>query len=91
MTWAKIPYSLSPWVLGWEVPDRNEPADFTLLNQPDGRVYFATANGFDAGESTTRTQTISDGNKSPDEHKVVDAYSSPDAESTAAWLEQPHP
>ena len=44
VTWAQIPYSLGPWVLDWELPDGNDPADFNLLNQADGRVYFATAN-----------------------------------------------
>ncbi|MBI2801785.1 MAG: FAD-dependent oxidoreductase [Gammaproteobacteria bacterium] len=44
VTWAKIPYSLGPWVLGWEGSDGNDPDDFKLLNQPDGRVYLATAN-----------------------------------------------
>ena len=44
VTWQHIPYSLGPWVLGWEGGEGNEPDDYRLLNQPDGRVYFASAN-----------------------------------------------
>lgn len=44
VTWAKIPYSLGPWVRGWGEPDGNEAEDYKLLNQADGRLYFATAN-----------------------------------------------
>jgi monoamine oxidase len=31
-------------VTEWGVEGGNQLSDFTLLNQPDGRVYFATAN-----------------------------------------------
>ncbi len=45
VTWAQIPYSLGPWVKPWEGGDgNNEPEDYMLLNQPAGRVYFASAN-----------------------------------------------
>jgi len=44
VTWHKIPYSLGPWTLEWEGDDGNSPDDYRLLNQPDKRVYFATAN-----------------------------------------------
>ena len=44
VSWDKIPYSLGPWTRGWEGGDDNDPADFTLLNAPAGRVYFASAN-----------------------------------------------
>ncbi len=44
VTWNQIPYSLGPWVREWEGPDGNSPEDYKLLNQADGRVYFATAN-----------------------------------------------
>lgn len=44
VTWHKIPYSLGPWTLEWEGDDGNSPDDYRLLNQPDQRVYFATAN-----------------------------------------------
>ncbi len=44
VTWHKIPYSLGPWVRPWEGGNDNDPEDFQRLNQPDGRVYFATAN-----------------------------------------------
>lgn len=47
VTWSQVPFSLGPWVKEWSSdPDfgGNDPADYTLLNQPDGRVYFATAN-----------------------------------------------
>jgi monoamine oxidase len=44
VTWAQIPYSRGAWVLDWGVEGGNQLSDFTLLNQPDGRVYFATAN-----------------------------------------------
>ncbi|CAN0459339.1 unnamed protein product, partial [Phaeothamnion confervicola] len=44
VTWQHIPYSQGPWVLGWEGGEGNEPDDYRLLNQADGRVYFATAN-----------------------------------------------
>ncbi len=44
VSWNKIPYSLGPWTRGWEGGEDNDPADFTLLNAPAGRVYFASAN-----------------------------------------------
>ncbi len=44
VTWSKIPYSLGPWVKAWGEADGNDPADYKLLNQPDGPIYFATAN-----------------------------------------------
>ena len=44
VTWRQIPYSLGPWVLGWEGDEGNSPDDYRLLNQADGRVYFASAN-----------------------------------------------
>lgn len=44
VTWHKIPYSLGPWALAWEGEDGNSPDDYRLLNQPDQRLYFATAN-----------------------------------------------
>lgn len=45
VTWGQVPYSLGPWVKPWEGGEgNNEPADYTLLNQPTGRVYFASAN-----------------------------------------------
>ena len=44
VSWNKIPYSLGPWARGWEGGDDNDPTDFKLLNAPDGRVYFASAN-----------------------------------------------
>jgi monoamine oxidase len=43
VTWSKIPYSHGPWVQSWE-DGGNDPADYRLLNQPDGPIYFATAN-----------------------------------------------
>lgn len=44
VTWSKIPYSLGPWVKNWGESSGNDLADFRLLTQADGRVYFATAN-----------------------------------------------
>ena len=44
VTWAQIPYSLGPWVLPWDGAEGNTEEDFKLLNQPAGRVYFASAN-----------------------------------------------
>lgn len=44
VTWAQVPYSLGPWVKPWDEPDGNDIADYTLLNQPDGPLYFASAN-----------------------------------------------
>ena len=44
VTWSQIPYSLGPWVKEWGEEGGNDPADSRLLNQPDGRIYFATAN-----------------------------------------------
>lgn len=44
VTWAQIPYNRGAWVTDWGVEGGNQLSDFTLLNQPDGRVYFATAN-----------------------------------------------
>jgi monoamine oxidase len=44
VTWSKIPYNLGPWVKEWGMPGGNDPADYKLLNQPDGPIYFATAN-----------------------------------------------
>jgi monoamine oxidase len=44
VTWSQIPYSLGPWVKEWGEPGGNDPADSKILNEPDGRIYFATAN-----------------------------------------------
>jgi monoamine oxidase len=50
VTWGHVPYSLGPWVSPWgeqafgNSVNTNDPADFKLLNQPDGPIYFATAN-----------------------------------------------
>ena len=44
VNWNQIPYSLGPWARSWEGGEDNDPADFTLLNAPAGRVYFASGN-----------------------------------------------
>jgi monoamine oxidase len=45
VTWSQIPYSLGPWVTPWgEQQGGNDWSDYKLLNQPDGPIYFATAN-----------------------------------------------
>jgi len=44
VTWSNIPYSRGGWVADWGVPGGNDLADYKLLNQPDGPIYFATAN-----------------------------------------------
>jgi monoamine oxidase len=47
VNWTKVPYSLGPWP-NWH-PERrgqeahNDSPAFKLLNQPDGRVFFASA------------------------------------------------
>ena len=47
VNWIKVPYSLGPWP-NWH-PERvgqeaqNDSPAFKLLNQPDGRVIFASA------------------------------------------------
>jgi monoamine oxidase len=44
VTWSKVPFSLGSWVQDWGAPGGNDPADYRTLNQPDGPIYFATAN-----------------------------------------------
>jgi monoamine oxidase len=61
--WSKIPYNLGPWVKQWGEPGGNDPADYVLLNQPDGRIYFSTANlsqtpGWQEGAALAAHRTI---------------------------------
>jgi len=64
VTWAMIPYNLGPWVKAWGEPNGNDLADYALLNRPDGRFYFATANlsqtpGWQEGAALSAHRTIS--------------------------------
>jgi monoamine oxidase len=61
--WSKIPYNLGPWVKQWGEPGGNDPADYVLLNQPDGRIYFSAANlsqtpGWQEGAALAAHRTI---------------------------------
>jgi monoamine oxidase len=47
--WGQVPYTLGAWASGWGERSGidvnvNALADYELLNQPDGRVFFASAN-----------------------------------------------
>ncbi len=64
VVWSKVPYNLGPWVKPWGEPGGNDPADYVLLNQPDGRIYFSTANlsqtpGWQEGAARAAHRTVS--------------------------------
>jgi monoamine oxidase len=71
VTWSKIPYNLGPWVKSWGHPPGEDPDsegndldDYKLLNQPDGPIYFATANlsqtpGWQEGAARSALRIIS--------------------------------
>ena len=63
VTWSKIPYNLGPWVKAWDEIGGNNPDDYKLLNQPDGRIYFSTANlsqtpGWQEGAARAAHRTV---------------------------------
>ena len=63
VTWSKIPYNLGPWVKAWTEEGGNSLDDYKLLNQPDGRIYFSTANlsqtpGWQEGAARAAHRTV---------------------------------